>query len=411
MQKILQSQNKDVIRRYYPSRKQLKIKKQKVVFDWKSGAKAYENIWKSVTSSEKRTWLDYIERFAGSLFTITGDLPLLFAMVSLLLFSILLPFDYYEDYILSMQTIERVDDFQNLYESEYITVVHKVNESDEAFLSNMVLNDVGDSSLTEFLNTDYDGKGGISDASIRSFMPLRTVSHVVQNGDTLSKIAGSYGLRLDTLVSYNNIQNARRMQLGEYILIPDRDGILYRVESNDSLNEIASTYDVPVTTILDANNLKTNELNSGAVLFIPEATMGDKELRLALGELFRLPTYGRISSHFGYRNDPFTGIRAFHYGVDIANSLNTPIVAANSGYVAFVGSNERSYGKYVIIKHDNEFQTLYAHFNDITVSRGEYVQIGQTLGYMGSSGRSTGPHLHFSIIRRGTFVNPSDYIF
>lgn len=115
------------------------------------------------------------------------------------------------------------------------------------------------------------------------------------------------------------------------------------------------------------------------------------------------PTRGRLTSPFGMRG----GRR--HTGIDIANSTGTPITAADAGRVSFAGTRG-AYGRLVIIDHENGYQTYYAHMNTISVSAGERVHKDQRIGTVGSTGRSTGPHLHFEVRKNGTPVNPRNYV-
>ncbi len=121
------------------------------------------------------------------------------------------------------------------------------------------------------------------------------------------------------------------------------------------------------------------------------------------------PTYGRITSRFGARTDPFNRSRTFHNALDIANSYGTPIYAAAAGKVVFVGY-DGGYGNKVVIRHNSEITTVYGHNSRIVVEDGEMVKKGQTIAYMGSTGRSTGPHLHFEVLKYGQSVDPLQYI-
>ena len=128
------------------------------------------------------------------------------------------------------------------------------------------------------------------------------------------------------------------------------------------------------------------------------------------GESWARPcSWRRLSSPYGYRIHPTLGYRKFHNGVDLANSQGTPIYAARSGKVT-VSTYSSSYGYYVTINHGDGFSSLYAHMTHDVVSVGQSVSKGQLIGYMGSTGRSTGPHLHFSIFYNGSSVNPMNYI-
>ena len=122
-----------------------------------------------------------------------------------------------------------------------------------------------------------------------------------------------------------------------------------------------------------------------------------------------MPTWGRITSGFGWRRDPFTGRRAFHNGIDIANKEGTPVVATASGEVIYVGRMAHL-GTCVKIKHGYGYISLYGHLKATTVKIGDNVERGNIIGYLGSSGRVTGSHLHYTIIKYGRDINPLDYI-
>ena len=120
-------------------------------------------------------------------------------------------------------------------------------------------------------------------------------------------------------------------------------------------------------------------------------------------------SYIRFSSPFGYRTHPVHGDWRFHYGVDLAASSGTPIVATRSGIVSFAGYDWSS-GYNVTINHQDGFSSKYLHMTHYIVSQGQHVEQGQVIGYVGSTGTSTGPHLHFSILYNGSHVNPANYI-
>ena len=129
------------------------------------------------------------------------------------------------------------------------------------------------------------------------------------------------------------------------------------------------------------------------------------------GFIFPLPSgIGVVlTSPYGYRTHPITGNYTMHNGVDLACSSGTPIYASKSGYVT-TATYHYAYGNYVTINHMDGFSTLYGHMTYFVVSEGEYVEQGQVIGYVGSTGYSTGPHLHFTIYYDGSTVNPMNYI-
>ncbi|ABR49291.1 peptidase M23B [Alkaliphilus metalliredigens QYMF] len=122
-----------------------------------------------------------------------------------------------------------------------------------------------------------------------------------------------------------------------------------------------------------------------------------------------MPATGRISSSFGYRNSPFGSRREFHQGIDIANQSNTSILASGSGIVTYSGYNG-GYGNMIIINHGYGYTSVYAHNRENLVSQGDSVEKEELIAKMGSTGRSTGPHLHFEIRYNGTPVNPLSII-
>jgi murein DD-endopeptidase MepM/ murein hydrolase activator NlpD len=247
------------------------------------------------------------------------------------------------------------------------------------------------------------------------FMPLdlmetfRWESYRVRPGDSVSGIAAARSVSMDSIIASNGISNARRLREGETIRIPNMDGIPYTVRQGDTLSKISASQGAPVEAILDANNMDSDTITVGMSLFIPGARMRVEDLKLALGELFVYPVRGVLSSPYGWRNDPINGSRRFHAALDMAANTGTPVRAAMDGRVATVGLNS-VYGKYIILSHGGGFQTLYAHLNATSVAQGSSVNQGSKIGEVGSTGYSTGPHLHFAVYKNGKPVNPLEYL-
>ena len=121
------------------------------------------------------------------------------------------------------------------------------------------------------------------------------------------------------------------------------------------------------------------------------------------------PAYGRISDPYGWRNHPITGKRSFHHGLDIGNKTGTPIYAVADGKISSTGQ-QKYFGRYIAISHKFGYQTNYAHLNKIFVKKGDEVKRGQIIAEMGNSGRSTGSHLHFEVLRYSKYRNPYEYL-
>ncbi len=146
----------------------------------------------------------------------------------------------------------------------------------------------------------------------------------------------------------------------------------------------------PTTTTTAVKGQLTNEVN-GIVWYTPT-------------------TKYTVTSRYGYRPDPFTGIWTGHNGIDLGAPIGTAIVATRSGVVTFTGYQENGAGNYVWINHGDGFKSIYMHMTRYIVKVGQYVEAGEIIGYVGSTGRSTGPHLHFGLKYNGSYVDPEKYI-
>jgi|GEM_PF-299827 len=233
-------------------------------------------------------------------------------------------------------------------------------------------------------------------------------TYTVQPGDSISSICQKFGLRnISTLIAVNSISNVRSLRSGQKLSVPSLDGLNYTVAAGDTIEGLSAKYKVSVEDLLDVNDLSSAVLQKGQKLFVPGAKMDSLALRRAMGEIFVYPISAkwRLTSRFGYRPDPFTGIRQNHTGIDMACPTGTPIKAAKSGRVSFTGYSN-VYGKYVIVTHDDGYQTLYGHMSRITTKKGDVVNQGTQLGLVGSTGYSTGPHLHLSVYKNGKLIDP-----
>ncbi len=238
---------------------------------------------------------------------------------------------------------------------------------------------------------------------------LKISTYQIRAGDTLSGIANRFNLNLDTIISMNDISDARALPAGMKLEIPNTNGLRYRIKRGDSLGGIARAYGIRLETLVDWNNLESAVIQPAQELFIPGVRMSTNELNRVLGKLFIYPTRGRITSRFGYRKNPFSGVREFHNALDIGNIVGTPIVATMNGTVARVAYYPWL-GKYMILTHADGFQSLYGHLSKVLVSKGKRIRQGQKIAEMGNTGYSTGPHLHFAVFKNSAPVDPLKYL-
>ncbi len=231
--------------------------------------------------------------------------------------------------------------------------------------------------------------------------------YTIRSGDTLERIAKRFGLR-QILSSRQQPPSAVRTSRVK-LRIPNMDGISHRVRNGDSLSSLSKSYAIDITRIVDANDLASGTINAGQNLFIPNARLSSASLRNFYGERFIWPARGPISSPFGYRANPFTGLRTYHSATDIVVSLGTRVKATSAGTVADTGYNS-VFGNYIILRHANGYQSLYGHLSSIAVKEGSSVAQGAVIGLSGNTGQSTGPHLHFSIFKNGQALDPLKYV-
>jgi murein DD-endopeptidase MepM/ murein hydrolase activator NlpD len=230
------------------------------------------------------------------------------------------------------------------------------------------------------------------------------ISYTVKPGDTLSTISSRFRVPVHLISKSSGIRSDSTLRVGQKITIPNRPGIYYRIKAGDRLARVASYYSVSIEDI-EKDNPSLHNLDLlpvGASIFLPNAKIPEPP------PMWSMPAAGRITSGYGYRAHPITGGTQFHGGIDIAVSY-APVRAARDGTVIYAGPMG-SYGNAIIIKHDSEFKTLYAHLSWVSVRTGQQVKRGYVIGTSGNTGFSTGPHLHFEVIYKGRAVPPFKYV-
>ncbi len=249
--------------------------------------------------------------------------------------------------------------------------------------------------------------------------------YVVQDGDTIGSIARQFGISSSTVLSANGLTARSVIRPGQKLRILPLDGIAYVVKRGDTLAKIAKTYDSDPQKILEANGLSDgSQLSVGSELILPDghapappAPKPPSRIAGTIKDVFVPPPAAdrvgttkllwptaarRITQYY----------KRAHTGVDIAGPSGTPIYAADDGTVINAGWNRGGYGNMIIVDHGGGLFTRYAHASKLLVKVGDTVKRGDVIMLMGSTGRSTGPHLHFEVMLGAVSrrTNPLDYV-
>lgn len=250
----------------------------------------------------------------------------------------------------------------------------------------------------------------------------KITDYVVENGDTLSTIADKFNVSTDTIRYANKITDVDSIAPGTKLVIPPVTGVLHTVAAGETTASIAKRYAASEALLISQNDLYGEELTAGMKVMVPDGeipaapkpvvvetssddsssgsggSQGSSQRIAAFGN-YIFPTSKSQGYYNGYHN----------WAIDVPGSIGTPIFAADSGRIVEAQYGwSGGYGNTILIDHGNGQTTRYAHMSSLAVVGG-YVSRGQVIGYMGSTGRSTGSHLHFEILIGGSRQNPCSY--
>lgn len=270
---------------------------------------------------------------------------------------------------------------------------------------------------SSYLIMAADNTTGGAETLISNLPKGEITDYRVVEGDTISSIAQKFGVSIDTILWENNLKSVEAIKPKQILRVLPVTGVKHQVRRGETVYSIAKYYSVDAQNIIDYpfNTFSNDEifaLTAGQELIVPEGIepketfTGIRNIAKTVAPIpgvvgegnFMWPTAGMITQRYSW----------YHPAVDIANRSNPAVVAAATGTVVTAGWNGGGYGNYVVIDHGNGYSTLYGHMlnNSVVVKAGDKVSQGQKLGTMGSTGRSTGTHLHFEIGTAGRKLDP-----
>lgn len=254
--------------------------------------------------------------------------------------------------------------------------------------------------------------GGVDDG-VGPIRSERFLAHTVDDGESIADIATLLGVTVSNLLASNRLFGGEQLQPNQVLYASDQ-GIVHIIQLGQTLSNIARSYAVPLETLMDANDLTSSStIFAGDRILIPGATTSFWNNAVALSRgvstQFIWPLEGEVISEFGWRVHPVLGDRHHHDGIDLDVPEGTAVHAVAAGEVYFYGE-QPGYGNVLIIEHANGFYTLYGHLSDSFVFAGQYVEMGQAVARSGNTGISSGPHLHFELRNREYPIDPSRYL-
>lgn len=242
------------------------------------------------------------------------------------------------------------------------------------------------------------------------------VEYVVGEGDTLWAIAEKFGISVSTMLWENNLSFGSTIRPGQKLWILPVSGVTHVVRKGETLDSIAKRYRATLDEIQEYNKVALERIALGTKLIIPggrpymapevhpvkrREVLSTPALAVkSLGKLFWPTLSRRITQYFKWR----------HAGLDIGDKFGNPIYVSDSGVVEYAGWGRGGWGYTVVVNHGNGLKTRYAHASKVLVEAGQQVQKGESVALIGSSGRSTGPHLHLSVYLNGRPINPLQYL-
>jgi murein DD-endopeptidase MepM/ murein hydrolase activator NlpD len=240
---------------------------------------------------------------------------------------------------------------------------------------------------------------------------VKLVIHSMREGESFWNVCQLYGITIDTLIAANPFLSSLAAKKDMELVVPRKNGVLFAFNDITDVwrmkralrytGKVAGDYRPGLLKIISNDDIRLVFYSGKKPVLVNPAL----EKLYAYHNIFQQPIQGQYSSMFGDRVDPFHDGMEFHNGVDIMAQYGSPIHPTREGMVSFSGWRD-GYGKTIMIQHADGYTTLYAHCSELKAKTGDWVTKDDIVGFIGSTGLSTGPHLHFSIMHHGDILNP-----
>lgn len=252
-----------------------------------------------------------------------------------------------------------------------------------------------------------------------SLLARENIIYKVEKGDTLQKIAKSFKVNIKEIIELNNINDPDVIKVGQQIKIPSSNNIIkYTIKKGDTISKIANKHQISKEKIIQENNIDNPDKiypGQDLILSSTETAKNQKKENQKTEEVFTdnfnkefiWPVQGKISSDYGWRNNPNNN--QFHNGIDISVSRGSPVYAVADGIVSFSEWSNR-YDNLIIVTHNNNIKTYYAHNLKLLVEKGDKVDRGKIIALSGNTDNSNDSHLHFEIRKNNQTLDPLDYL-
>ncbi|WP_167880764.1 M23 family metallopeptidase [Leptospira yanagawae] len=311
----------------------------------------------------------------------------------------LLTFSFFIAFLLSV-IVDKQTYEESLMEKEFLSMSTEVEENDtkdkEAKLADAkYLQETEDKKMAILRSAELDKLAENKNKK------LKVTQYKVKKNETLSDIARRFKVSVESIAGSSGINPEVSLIPGQILNIPNKQGLMYKLKKGETLAKVADYYKVKIDDIYAENQLEDYDLfKSGQKVFLPGAVIPET------GPIWRIPVASKvITSGWGTRSYPQY---KFHMALDLRANYES-VYAARKGKVTFSGWMG-GYGNAIILSHDDNYQTLYAHNSKLYVKEGDYVSAGKIISRSGCTGYCFGPHLHFEVIKDGKNINPTKLI-